>query len=146
MLAMRDYMDTNTAMNGAFFNVIFKNEWCIEEKTNIQDLSPSGKLTWQWECIFTRDIFHCHVSLPEGTRHGEKITTMIIECWVGNPCKPLFTTYYCSSVDAISNKHIDVAPNNMILTTRILNAKFSPNFPEHLVKTLGKPLKINKRT
>ena len=35
---------------------------------------PSGKLTWQWkipfsnrEYIFKRSIFHCHVSLPEGT-------------------------------------------------------------------------------
>ena len=36
---------------------------------------PSSKLTWQWkmsifnrEYIFNRSIFHCHVSLPEGTQ------------------------------------------------------------------------------
>ena len=35
---------------------------------------PSGKLTWQWKMaplkmysLFENGIFHCHVSLPEGT-------------------------------------------------------------------------------
>ena len=36
---------------------------------------PSGKLTWQWKMdllkmysLFENGIFHCHVSLPEGSR------------------------------------------------------------------------------
>ena len=48
-----------------------KEELHVEKKWVVL---PSSKLTWQWkiiifnrEYIFNRSIFHCHVSLPEGT-------------------------------------------------------------------------------
>ena len=47
---------------------------------NSQPHIPSSKLTWQWkisifntEYIFNWSIFHCHVSLPEGTPYIEGI-------------------------------------------------------------------------